>query len=74
MRFSQLADLINGFTGPRPAGVRLGQWAFNLLSETDQDIANEILGTSCDPYSDDKKIPDFIRRLLDFVEMDEIEP
>lgn len=69
MRFSQFADFINGFTGERPANQRLGQWAFNLLWEAYPDIANQIRGTDSDPFYADSKVPDFLRRLLDFVEM-----
>lgn len=29
---------------------RLGQAAFNLLSEVRPELANEIAGTDCDPY------------------------
>lgn len=70
MRFSEFADFVNGFTGERSKHQRLGQWAFNLLQEIHPEIAEKIRGTDSDPFYVDAKVPDFLRRLLDFVTMD----
>ena len=66
----QFADYINCFSGERPKEQRLGQWAFNILYEMYPNIADKIRGTDCDPFYNDSKIPNFLKRLLDFVDME----
>lgn len=72
MRFSQFADFVNGFTGERPENQRIGQWAFNLLSEAYPLVAEQIRGSDDDPFYRDELVPEFLVRILtDFVVMDE---
>lgn len=72
MRFSEWADFVNGFTSERPKGLRLGQWAFNLLHDSHPKIAYEINGTGIDPFYRDDHIPAFLSELLKYVVMDDL--
>lgn len=72
MKFSEWADFVNGFTGDRPPGLRLGQWAFTLLYHSHTDVANIISGTDADPFYRDDRVPAFLCTLLrEFVVMDD---
>jgi hypothetical protein len=44
---------------------RFGQTCFNVLYELDEDLANCIRGTDIDPFYDDVKVPEFLKRLRD---------
>ena len=43
--------------------LRKGQKAFNDLYQTDPDIANLIRGTVNDPFYNDKKLPEFYKKI-----------
>lgn len=71
MTFLEWADFVNGFTGDRPVGIRLGQWAYNLLDEGYPEVAEKIRGSDDDPFYNDEIVPRFLCRLLtDFVSME----
>jgi hypothetical protein len=44
--------------------LRRGQSYMNALYEIDKDLYNEITGTDCDCFYDDKKISTFIKRVF----------
>ena len=67
MTLSEFADFVNGISGERPSSMRLGQWAFCLLHESYPEIAKEIQFTNSDPFDHDKRMPVFLKRVLDFV-------
>ena len=69
MSFAEFLDWVNGFSGERPQELRLGQYAFILLSESYPNIASQISTTDDDPFYVDQKIPQFLCTILkDFVE------
>lgn len=41
-------------------GVRWGQAYWNVLTEADNDLANDIRGRSIDPFYDDARLGDFL--------------
>lgn len=43
--------------------IRKGQKAFNDLYQVDPDIANLIRGTINDPFYNDKRLPDFYKKI-----------
>jgi len=67
MNNEEYLDFINGFSGIRPEGIRLGQYAYNLLFEGYPEIANKITGTECDPFYNDKMLQKFLSKILECV-------
>lgn len=67
MTLNEFLELATAIKGYRPKSLRLGQWAFNLLSDYHPQIAQVLSGTEYDPFHDDTKIPAFLRQLLLFV-------
>lgn len=51
-----LAEVDKAYKNPEYAGWRLGQTYFNILHRLRPDLADEIRGTSLDPYHFDSRI------------------
>jgi hypothetical protein len=44
---------------------RFGQTCFNVLYKLNPDLATSLTGTDVDPYYDDDKVPEFLKRVRD---------
>lgn len=44
---------------------RFGQTCYNVLFNLDPDLATSITGTPIDPFHDDEKVPEFLKRVRD---------
>lgn len=69
MTIEQFADFVYRSSWSRPAGIRVGQYLFIQLQNEFMKIANAIDGTDCDPFYVDARVPAFLKRVLDFVEV-----
>ena len=63
MTLQEFCDLVSGLED-RPAYIRAGQQAFNLLYVSNPDIADELRGSSFDPFYTDDKLAIFLHKLL----------
>ena len=45
--------------------LRYGQTCFNVLYLLDPDLADSIRGTDLDPFHNDNRVPEFLKRLRD---------
>jgi len=70
MTLDEFLELTSAIKGYRPKSLRLGQWAYTLLFDYHQQIAQAINGTEFDPFFDDSRIPAFLGKLLTIVRVD----
>lgn len=56
--------------GNRHPDLRIGQHMFNTLEARHADIAAYIRGTYVDPFYDDKRIPEFLAFVQNFIDYD----
>lgn len=65
MTMDDFADWVNGFSGKRPEHMRLGQWAFVLLSEAYPEIAQDITGRDdIDAFPVTARLPSMMAYIL----------
>lgn len=49
----------------RQRDQRRGQMFFNVLADARPDLAEQVRGTTLDPFHDNSRIPDFLRHVED---------
>lgn len=47
---------------------RYGQTCFNVLYEYAPDLANSIRGTELDPFHDDRRVPEFLTKVVEHLD------
>lgn len=71
MSLSPFESFLNDVHNTKTPATRMGQHAYNVLFSTHPEVANTILGTTLDPFYDDKRLPTFYTAVMTALEEEE---